>query len=113
MLLIKNYLSPKLSPESLKATRSWMKRFEGDLNKKIDNESQKTLKNGDKAIEEVASDLTCLKETFGLDDFLMENIFTLGEDFLKQKEFYFAVCIFSVLTFLDPLSPDSALSLGL
>lgn len=112
MELIKSYLHPKVSPSSLAAIKSWMHRFEGDFNKKIDDEIQGVLEKGDSAIEAAQDDISCLKDTFHLDDFFMETSFNLGQEFLKEKEFSRAASIFTVLTFLDPFSPESFLSLA-
>lgn len=112
MELIKSYLHPKLSPSSLAAIKSWMHRFERNLNKKIDDEIQSILEKGTPSIQAAEEDMTCLKDTFQLEHFFMETAFNLGQEFLKNKEFSHAASIFTVLTFLDPFSPESFLSLA-
>lgn len=112
MELITSYLHPKLSPSSLAAVKAWMYRFEGDVNKKIDDEIQSISDKGIQAIQAAEDDATCLKDTFQLDDFFMESVFNLGQELLEKKELSQAASIFTVLTFLDPFSPESFLSLA-
>ena len=109
--LINKHLSPKLSPSSLKAVKSWMEKTQENFKEKPE------LKDPDPQdiyaeVSQELDDRTCLKDTFGLDHFFMENAFKLGQEFLESKEYENAASVFTTLAFLDSLSPEIMISLA-
>jgi tetratricopeptide (TPR) repeat protein len=116
MALVKRYVHTRIPSESITKIRSQLdfmekgsKDFASLVNKQVDEAKQK----GSQAVEDLGNDLSCLKDTFGIDDLFMEEVFNLGQDFLQSNDFANAANIFTLLVLLDSFSAESYIALGL
>ncbi len=91
-----------MSPITIDSIKTWIK-----------NTEQHHWKEMGEASDSQSLDWTCPKDIFKLDDFFIESIFKLGQEFFYKNELHLALSVLTVLVFLNPISPHAQLLLGL
>lgn len=109
MQLISSYIPLHFTADQTHKMKMWVE----SLSKHPEKTLPKAVQRVDANKELEGPDLTCLKDTLGVDDDFLSAVFQLGMEQIKQEHFKEAAALFTVMIVFDSFSAESYLCLGM